>query len=235
VKLTAVVVIGGIVALASIFMWLWQTDPEPTDRLYDIGGGIKLPDYVSGKNSHSWWAMVVLMLVDGSIFVCLVFTFFFLWTVDPAGWPPSGLQLAVPGSSLLAAAAWVASAAALWVANKALGRKRTRAQRVFDPLMILAVAAMWAAVALNFHALWAAGIRPEAHGYAATVFTMLAWQALHATLLTLMAGYTLARRWAGLLDARRRNTFDNTRIMAYYSAVQAIIALLVVHSPRLAG
>ncbi len=235
VKLTVVVVIGGILALASIFMWLWQTDPAPSDVLYDIGGGVKLPDYASGKNSHSWWATVVLMLVDGSIFVCLVFTFFYLWTVDPAGWPPSGLHLALPGSSLLAAAAWAASVAALWIANKALGKKGTRPQSIFDPLMITAVATMWAGVAFNYHALWAAGIRPEAHGYAATVFTMLAWQALHATLLTLMTGYTLARRWAGLLDARRRNTFDNTRIMAYYSVVQAIVALLVVHTPRLAG
>ena len=37
---------------------------------------LHLPDYISGSRSHSWWSMVVLMLVDGSIFACLIFRFF---------------------------------------------------------------------------------------------------------------------------------------------------------------
>jgi cytochrome c oxidase subunit I+III len=64
---------------------------------------------------------------------------------------------------------------------------------------------------------------------------MLSWAGLHAVLLTLMAGYTLARRWAGLLSADRRNTFDNTRIMVYYSAAQAVVALAVSLAPRISG
>ena len=32
-----------------------------------------------------------------------------------------------------------------------------------------------------------------------------------------MTLYTLARRWAGLLNPAHRNTFDNTRIMGYFS------------------
>jgi cytochrome c oxidase subunit I+III len=50
-----------------------------------------------------------------------------------------------------------------------------------------------------------------------------------------MGLYTLARKWVGLLDATRRNTFDNTRIMWYYSAAQGLIALAVLAAPRLAG
>ena len=58
---------GAQLALVSIFRWLWETDPAPSGKLYDIGGGIRLPDYVERHASHSWWAMVVLMLVDGII------------------------------------------------------------------------------------------------------------------------------------------------------------------------
>jgi cytochrome c oxidase subunit I+III len=64
------------------------------------------------------------------------------------------------------------------------------------------------------------------------MYTMLAWQGLHAALLTLMTLYTLARRWAGLLSPAHRNTFDNTRIMGYFSVVQALVALAVLHAPR---
>ena len=45
-------VTGAIVALVSILKWLWESDPAPTGKLYDIGGGIRLPDYVSGSRSR---------------------------------------------------------------------------------------------------------------------------------------------------------------------------------------
>jgi cytochrome c oxidase subunit I+III len=76
-------------------------------------------------------------------------------------------------------------------------------------------------------------LRPQLHGFASTSYTIIAWQGLHAVLLTLMAGYTLVRAWAGMIDAKRRNVFDNTRIMWYYSAAQGLIALLVLQSARL--
>ena len=76
-------------------------------RLYDIGEGIRVPDYMSGSRSHSWWSMVVLMLVDGSIFASLVFSFFFLWTVAPSGFPPEAFDLPLAPSSWLSCIAWL--------------------------------------------------------------------------------------------------------------------------------
>ena len=35
----------------------------------DVGGGILLPTYVTGPRSHGWWAMVILLIVIGMIFV----------------------------------------------------------------------------------------------------------------------------------------------------------------------
>ena len=233
VKLMIPAALGALIALVSIFMWLWQTDAAPTAKRYDVGGGVILPDYMSGARSHSWWAMVVLMLVDGSIFACLVFSFFYLWTVEPAGWPPPGLSLPLLNSSLIAGGGWMAAAGVAWFANRALTAQRSGL--LFDALMIGSLAAAWLGIAFNMHALSAAGLAPEVHGYSATLYTMLAWAGLHAVLLTLMISYTLARRWAGLLSADRRNTFDNTRIMVYYCAAQAVVALAVSFAPRLSG
>jgi cytochrome c oxidase subunit I+III len=225
VKLVLVAAAGAIVAFVSIFMWLWQTDAAPSGKTYDVGGGVRLPDYMSGARSHSWWAMVVLMLVDGSIFACLVFSFFYLWT--------EGMSLPLLGASMFSAALWAAGGIGMKVANSIFTASQARTS--FDVLMLAAVAAMWAGFAVNFQALWEAGLRPEAHAYAATAYTMLAWQGLHAALLTLMTTYTLVRRWAGLLSPTHRNTFDNTRIMGYYSAAQALVALAVLHAPRVFG
>jgi cytochrome c oxidase subunit I+III len=222
---------GAVVALVCIFKWLWESDAAPSGKLYDICGGIQLPDYMSGSRSHSWWAMVVLMLVDASIFACMVFAFFYFWSLAPNGFPPPGLELPRISSASLAVAAWIASAALWEVANRTLAR---RARLAFHAALGIAALLLWLAFAANFHALWAAGLKPQMHGYTSISYTLLAWQGLHAVLLTLMTGYTLARSATGLLNATRRNTFDNTRIFWYFCAGQALIATAVLHAPRLA-
>ncbi len=232
VKWVVPAVIGVIVAIGSILKWLWESDPPPTGKLYDIGGGLRLPDYVSGKDSHSWWSMVVLMLVDGSVFASLVFAFFYLWTITLPGWPPAGLDFVALAPSVMACAAWGLSAGALWLANRSL---RRGSRSLFVGQIVIGFAAMTTGFALNLQALLSTNIRPTDHSYGATMYTMLAWQGLHVTLLTLMAGYTIARSFAGYIDHARRNTFDNTRIMWYFSAAQAVIGLLVMHTPRWLG
>jgi hypothetical protein len=46
-----------------------------------------------------------------------------------------------------------------------------------------------------------------------------------------MIGRAAARK----LDPVRRNTFDNTRLMVHYTAVQGILAVVIANAPRLAA
>ncbi|MGH8176398.1 MAG: cytochrome c oxidase subunit I [Steroidobacter sp.] len=233
VKLFIPSAIGAAVALISILKWLWASDPEPSGKSYDIGGGVRLPDYMTGSGSHAWWAMVVLMLVDGSIFVSLVFSFFYLWTIAPQGWPPPGFDLIAPAASIVAGVNWVVSSAAIGLASRVLQRIESRL--AFGVAMFAALSAACIALGFNLNALWESGARPGAHAYAAVMYTLLAWQGLHVLLLMLMGGYTLARSWSGRLSAVRRSTFDNTRLMWHYTSAQGLIALTVMNAPRFAG
>jgi cytochrome c oxidase subunit I+III len=233
VKIFLLAAAGAVVAFVSILKWLWESDPQPTGRLYDVGGGVRLPDYVSGPQSHAWWAMIVLVLVDGAIFASLAFSFFYLWTIAPQGWPPPGFGTPVLATSIAAALGWTLCGAALAFANRVL--KRVEPGVAFSAALGLTVLFAAAAFACNFHSLWASDLRPDAHSYAAVMYTLLAWQGLHVVLLALMAGYTIARSWAGLLSDARRVTFDNTRVMAWYTVAQGLACLLVINSPRVAG
>jgi cytochrome c oxidase subunit I+III len=85
------------------------------------------------------------------------------------------------------------------------------------------------------HVLAVGGIGPKANGYGATVYALLAWQGAHVLLVAIMGAYTLARRYAGLLDAARRVTYENTWLMWLFTALQGIATLAVIHSPRLGG
>ena len=162
VKLVSPALACGVLALVMIIAWLWQTDPGPNHPPVDIGGGIKLPVYVTGPISHSWWAMVMLLLVAGSLFIALVFSYLYIWTVSPQVWPAaSGQQLPAYGWPLASAAAFIVSSAAMlfsdWMLTKA------EKYRIWPACLGIAIAASRlprrCVIELQGH--WQSGLRPD--------------------------------------------------------------------------
>ena len=103
VKLVTIAVACGVLAIACILVWTWGSDPEPMGDV-DIGGGIRVPTYVTGSVSHAWWAVVILMLVAGSLYLAFVFSYLYVWTVAPQAWP-AGRSQGLPAPALPVAAA----------------------------------------------------------------------------------------------------------------------------------
>lgn len=100
-----------VVAIGVICHWLWSaTADHPEKERKGVGLGVSLPLYVSGPQSVSWWAMLVTMLADATAFVCLVFGYFFFWTVHddfpPAPAAGPRVEWIVTGA-LLTLAAWL--------------------------------------------------------------------------------------------------------------------------------
>ncbi|MCW5622686.1 MAG: cytochrome ubiquinol oxidase subunit I, partial [Burkholderiales bacterium] len=113
---------------------------------------------------------------------------------------------------------------------------RGRAGAAFNAVLIIGVVALAAHAAIEFLAQWGTDLRPQDNAYAALVYMIVALQAFFALVIVIMGLYTVARSLAGVLHAQRRVTFDNTRLLWYYTLAQALLALAVVHlSPRLLG
>ncbi|MGQ9368103.1 cytochrome c oxidase subunit I [Azospirillum sp. ST 5-10] len=234
-KLVIPAAAAGVVAILAICVWLWRgSDHGEDERPVDVGGGIRLPVGAHGPMSHSWWALVVLMLVDAAAFVSLLWAYFFLWTVSPDVWPADGARVAPLWWLGAGLALWAAASAALVWAGRALGRNGHGTVRA---ALLAGLVLMAAAFAASLYPHWrVAGLVPSEDAYAAIVFAILCWQGFHVGVLTVMALYTLARSACGLLHARRRLTFDNTMLLWHYMAGQGITALLVLHLfPRAAG
>jgi cytochrome c oxidase subunit I+III len=225
VKMVWPAAVGGAIALGAMLRWMWENDRGAFHPPVDIGDGIRLPVYASGPASTSWWAMVVLMLVDATVFASLVFSFFYLWTVNDA-WPPAGITLPAGQWPIVSGLAWLLSSALMVGAGRALEPRR---RAMLTAALAGATVLMLAAFSADLRAWWQAGLRPSEHAYAAVVCAVLAWQGLHAAVLLVMGGYTLARSWCGLLDATRRVTFDNTRLFWHYTVAQGLAGLLLIH------
>ncbi len=228
VKLVMPALLCGVLTLAMIIAWLWQTDPGVNHPPVDIGGGTVLPVYVTGSSSHSWWAMVILLLVAASLFIALIFSYLYIWTVSPEVWPARMPAVIWP---LASAVAFILSSAAIAFAGRMLARRWALCLSII--LACLALAAAWY---FEFQGQWQSGLRPSASSYAALVYTVTAVEGQLVVTAVIMGLYTITRSLAGLLTPVRRATYDNTMLLWHYTVGQGLLGLLIVHGfPRLAG
>jgi cytochrome c oxidase subunit I+III len=237
VKLVVLSLACAVLAIVFIVVWLWPLDPGPARGQVEIGAGIRLPTYMTGPQSHGWWAMVVLMLVAGSLYLSYVFSYLYLWTVSPDVWPSRGMPGLPPiERPLLSAALSIIAVLAFAAADRWLPSAGTRAIVPAALGVLIGCAALAAAVAVEIVAHWQSGLRPDATAYGAMVYLagLLAAQVVAAVVF--MGLFTVARLVAGRTDRERRNSFDHTALLAYYAAAQTLLGLVLVHGfPRLVG
>ena len=216
---------SGVLALATIVWWLWTgTSRIPEKPQKDVGLGLTLPLYTSGASSVGWWGMFITMLADLTAFISIVFGYFFYWTARPdfvpdrfdgpgVWWPSIGLTLLL-GSWLLTLFA----------------RRSNRLESAawfHGSLTIAAVLACGGAAAL-VAAPWITSLDPTAHVYAAVVWVLVIWTAVHAGVGVIMQLYCIARRAAGRLTGRYAQDIANVAVYWHFVAVTAVLTVAVI-------
>jgi cytochrome c oxidase subunit I+III len=217
----------GAIAITSIWIWLWQSDrPAPIDRAA-IGRDVAVPVGAVGRHGTAWWAMVVLLVVDGTVFASIAFAHVHVALLATVC-PPPGAALPPAAWPLAAATAWLAASACIESASRAAQR-----DRAVGWAMLLALAAAIAAAAIDIGAHVEAGLRPRADAWGATVAALLAYDAFHGFALVVLGGFVIARAAHGLLTPRHRCALDVARLAWHASALQALAgAALVQALPR---
>jgi cytochrome c oxidase subunit I+III len=217
--------LGGVAALLA---WLWQSDRAPAEVAAQVGQHGSLAVGAVGKASHSWWATVVLIVVDASIFAALAFAHLHV-SMLASVCPPPGARLPADAWTWVGIAAAMAAA----VAMRVLGRHGVGTGAVgrlpgFTAMVALATLLAVIAWATGWAAHDAAELSPRANAWSATVAALLAWQGFHVVVLGVMSTYLLARRWSGRLIASRRATLDNIEVFWQYTLLQGAIAVSLV-------
>jgi cytochrome c oxidase subunit I+III len=233
VKLVLPAIVFGVAGVVAVLWWMWRSDPDPAHPPVDVGGGLILPVTMTGPSSHSWWGTVTLLFVAASVFGCLVFCYFFLWTVNPEMWAGEARPDVFFG--LGAATLYALSSGVIWIAGRWL-TLRTRFGPWTGVRLALGVAplVLTAALFAELYGLWDAGLRPTENAYAATVYAFAALNGFYVATLALMGWFALARSLAGLLDGVRRQVYDNTMLLWHYAVAQALVGTIIVQlAPRL--
>lgn len=222
----------GLLALIMIWRWLWAADMSPEHQTVDIGGGIRLPVSAHGCASHSWWAMIMLIMVCVSIFSSLSFAYLFLWTTSPEIWRQA-IRLPALSYPLAGACLFLTSSMMLAWSGRQLEHERK------GPLqlgLLISIVMLTGAIALEAYGHWQNGMRPQDSAYAASVYAVIGLQGVLMTVLVYMGMFTLGRSLAGRLAPARRACYDNTMVLWHYTVAQGLLALGLIHGfPRLLG
>jgi cytochrome c oxidase subunit I+III len=75
---------------------------------------------------------------------------------------------------------------------------------------------------------WITGLDPETHVYAATVWTLVVWTAVHAVVGVIMQLYCVARRAAGRMTGRYAQDIANVAVYWHFVAITAAITVAVI-------
>ncbi|WP_375267889.1 cytochrome c oxidase subunit I [Phenylobacterium sp.] len=211
-------VVSGVLAIACVLRWLWETDWTIEQETADLGAGVVVPTYVRGPSSHGWWAMVVLLTVASMIALLSVFSYVFLWSQSgelwrpPPGWASTFGMWAGYGLTLAAAA----------VAPFALRRLTGAGPAAAAALVTLSAGALCVTLAHDWFSWGAAGLTPTVSAQGATVHAMMAWEGVFAFTGVLMAGFVIARAVTQNLSAARTSTVDLVCLFLAYGALQGL-------------
>ena len=235
VKLVTLALVSGVLAVAVILIWMWSSDPKPHAPCRD-------------RPRHQG--------ADLCVRAALAF-------VVGDGGAAAGRRLALSRLRVLLSlsldrlAAGLAQAGAASIVDMAAdvrraarGEQRRRSLLAAAPcpsasrnnavfvalLAALAVIALAGGLGAEVLAHWRAGLRPDADAHAAMVYMASFLQLQLVLALVVMAAFAVARRFAGMLNRRRRVVFDNLALLWHYTVAQGLLGLLLVHGfPRIAG
>lgn len=226
--------IFAVLAVGCIVKWMWEMDPGPAKGLIDIGGGLKLPSYAAGPNSHSWWAIIVLILVASSLYISYFFSYVYVWTVSPDAWSNGVGKLPSLGWPLICGGLLIASSALMVIARRSLAPPDGTRSPLLSTALLAALVCLIGGLVGEIVSHWQAGLRPSESSYGALTYLNAFLLGELVVALLAMGLFALARQLTGLLDAERCATFVNTELLWHFAVIQGLFGLLLVHGfPRL--
>jgi cytochrome c oxidase subunit I+III len=224
-KLKTTGIVAGVVAMAAYAYWLWSMDRRFPQEPADAGRGVALPLYLNDKRSVGWWAMVVLLVSDAAVVASFIFTYLYLWVVQPDAWPPPGARL----PEFLEPALISGSIIGAYILFEASDRLNQRDRRAATVAALVVSAVLTAgAVALGWSWIKELGIAPTAHSYGASVYTLFGSAAVHLAIGGLMALWCLARMTAGLLDSWQSQTLRVCLVWWRFTAPIGLLSLWLI-------
>jgi cytochrome c oxidase subunit I+III len=204
-----------VLAIPSVLRWLWETDRPVPQEAVDVGAGIMMPTYVTGRSTHGWWATLILLIVILMVFLMAVFSYLFLYGIHPSYWTvPTDRWWAFP-----IVASYAASAALVFYGRMLLTRPRSTN---WSPTaaILFACAACTIAFATDWLSWRGQPMDPQLTAQGALSYGLLALQGQLVAIGVIMGFYLAGRTSRGLVTRPGNTTFDVVSLFLLYTAAE---------------
>ncbi len=225
VEMTVLSLLSGVLGVAATLSWLWNSDRPSGLSAAPVADDVTLPIGATGHRSHSWWAMVILLIVDATIFASFLFAHLHV-SLRAEVCPPPGAARPVEAAAWTCIVVWLCAALPVIVARRwPLADLSNRCRWLLSALLVAAFALAAIAMDLGLNAHLDAGLAPTTNAWSATIGILLGWQIFHLAVLGVMACFLIARVWCGHLGPRNRATLDNVALFWFYVVAQGVIGI----------
>ena len=194
-------IVAAVFAIASsltLLRWSWENGAHLCATPDAARPPDHLPLHSRTCDGPGLWGMNVTLLANAALYLSLLFSWFYLWTVAPAWQPPADVAFGRGG--LLLAGAALLTVATFWLRHLVLRLRRGVAGGLAPGLA--AVAALGLAVGgLLLFALLDPALAPTATAHDAVVVFVLGYNLFHVVLAAIVAGLQAARVPRGYVGA----------------------------------
>lgn len=184
-----------------------------------------LSTYGTGSTATGWWGIVMLMLIEATVFTGLIATYYYLFA-NATVWPPDGIgqpKLTLP---VIYTIVLLGSAIPAWWGDRQLrdGRvNQLRLWRAVGMVMLIAFLVMkgWEYTHLSYR--WNDG------AYGSIVWLMAGFHTGHVITVVLKTLVTQTLAWKGFFTAERRSAVEGTTMYWIFVVVMWIPMFITIY------
>ena len=174
-----------------------------------------LQTYATGSASTGWWAIVILVLIESTVFAGLISSYFYLFS-NATVWPPAGIEppeLLIP---IIYTAILLASVIPAWVGDRALGNGDIQGYKLWH---VVGTAMLIVFLGIKFYEYSHLDYTWEDGAYGSIIWTIAGFHSAHVIVVLLKTIVTQVLAWKGFFTVRRRSAVQGTTL--YWAFVAA--------------
>jgi cytochrome c oxidase subunit I+III len=197
VKAYTVALVGVGLTLLLVMRWSWVNGAHPGAAPLSAANSEGLPLHSRTRDGPGRWGMIVTLLANGTLYLSLLFGWFYLWTVSPQWIVPEG---SVPPWTPLLASGVVLTVATLgfhWLVERLI---RGREDGLRSGLWLVALLGVGHCVLLGW-ALHSAALDPRSYAHDAVLLVMFLYLLIHGGLAAIFTGLQALRAGFGYVGA----------------------------------
>jgi heme/copper-type cytochrome/quinol oxidase subunit 3 len=174
-----------------------------------------LPVNPATRRNPGWWAMLLIVITEGMLFMYLLFAYFYLGSMSNAPWPPSGppdLKLVAPNTIIL-----LVSSGTMWWAESGI-RAGSQLRLRLGLVITLLLGALFLVIQGIEYSKKDFALQSNAYG--SLFFTITGFHGAHVFVGLLFNIVVQIRAWLGHFTVERHLAVSNAAI--YWHFVDAV-------------